>query len=134
MSAPRADMPQTVLADSRYGSVRFARTSDGSCPALEFWNGLPKGSQAKFLSLFRAICSSPQLVLYNQRQFKLVEGKTFEFKRNDIQSRIFCFRYGSCWYLVSGFSEKKEDALPRKIVNEATRLTAECLSVLAKGS
>lgn len=101
-----------LVHKGQYGCVEFARMPDGTVPAGEFWSQLSEGQKAKFLSLFARIASDPHLRLNNRQQFKQVEGDLYEFKRNDIQMRVFAFRHGSRWLLVWGFVGKKENKLP----------------------
>jgi hypothetical protein len=121
----------TVLC-GRHGDVAFAVLADDRAPAKEFFDGLLVGEKAKFSSLFQAITDNPNLQLFNRQQFKHLEGDLFEFKRNDIKMRIFAFREGRCWYLVSGLRGKKEDQLPPRVVDEAIEFVKSAKSVLRK--
>lgn len=115
----------------RYGSVRFAQVQDGSYPAEEFWSELSTDEKAKFMSQFRAITDSPSLQLRNRRQFKQVDGDLFEFKRNDLQMRVFAFRHRERWYLLSGLIGKKEDDLPPGEVKRALALMSQAKARIA---
>ena len=119
-----------VAYTGQFGSVVFAEVQDGSRPAEVGWNGQSVGWQAKFMALFRAITGDPNLRLMNRQQFKQVEGRLFEFKRNDVKSRIFAFRRDRCWYLVHVFAGKKEDDLPEGEVKRATRCMEQAMARL----
>lgn len=74
------------------------------------------------MSLFKYITSDPSLQLRNRTQFKVVEGDLFEFKRNDLQMRLFAFRDSKIWYLLCGLTGKKENELPPGEVRRALDL------------
>jgi len=132
MAGPDEKQPSRCAHAGSCGAVWFAQVGDGSFPAQEFWDDLTSKQQAKFLSLFATITNEPTLRLCNRQQFKQVDGDLFEFKRNDIQMRIFAFRAKNCWYLVSGLRGKKEDELPAGDVQRAKALMNEAKAVLGQ--
>lgn len=125
MSGPGEKSTPRIAHQGRCGSIVFAQVRNGTYPSQEFWDLLGPSEQAKFMAQFRAITDNPQLQLRNRQQFKPVEGELFEFKRNDLQMRIFTFRRGNSWYLVSGLTGKKEDDLPEGDVARAKTLMQE---------
>lgn len=60
----------------------------------------------------------------NREQFKLVEDKIFEFKKQ--QMRFFCFRKDDRWLLTNGY-KKKRDKLDRAEIDRAHRIMREHL-------
>ena len=124
--------PERVAYNGLYGLVAYAQVLDGTYPAEEFVDSFSDSCSAKFISQFIAITNNHNLQLLNKQQFKRVEGDLFEFKRIDIQMRLFTFRTGNCWYLVLGFAGKKENKLPQGIVRQALRLMDEAKKCLKK--
>lgn len=126
MGNPHDKAEPDCVFRGRYGEVRFARLPDGTCPSKDFFENLPESSrakaEAKFMSLFKYITSDPSLQLRNRTQFKVVEGDLFEFKRNDLQMRLFAFRDSKIWYLLCGLTGKKENELPPGEVRRALDL------------
>lgn len=121
MGKPSDRPPPEVVVQGLHGSVIYARLPDGTSPSREFFNSLSIGERTKFLSIFSSLLNNATLRHNNRQQFRQVEGELFEFKRNDLQMRIFAFRAGKVWYLIRGLSGKKEDALPPGEVKRALR-------------
>lgn len=117
-----------------FGFVRFAKVADGTYPAEVIWNGQKDAWKAKFASLFQYITSNRELQLHNRTQFKKLDGDLFEFKRNDVKSRLFAFRHRNSWYLVHGITTKKEDDLPARDVALATKYVAEAKALLERST
>ena len=89
-------------------------------PAKEFIEGLSERDQRKILALFRRMADKGNVP--NTEQFKLVEGKIFEFKKQQI--RVFCFRKDDRWLLTNGY-KKKRDKLDRSEIDRAQRVMRE---------
>lgn len=123
-----------LLHKGQHGDVRTARRADGSLmPAANFLFELdPERELTKFMTLFIKITSDPNLKLTNRQQFKQVEDDLYEFKRNDLSSRLFTFRHRNTWYLLSGFGNKKSDRLPQEVVQRALRLLKEAKQTIAQ--
>jgi hypothetical protein len=121
---------ELIARPGTYGTVRFARLEDGSTPGKDLYDDLEYGAKGALQTLFQMITSSPTLELTNRRKFKQVKGKLYEFKVNRYQLRMFCFRYDDAWYLTSGFTKKKEDDLPKGVVDGAMKVMERARSVL----
>jgi hypothetical protein len=132
MGNPHDKAEPDCVFRGRYGEVRFARLPDGTCPSKDFFEKLPRSSQAKFMSLFNSITSDSSLRLLNRTQFKVVEGNLFEFKRNDLQMRLFAFRDSKTWYLLCGLTGKKENELPPGEVRRALVLLEQAKRLLGR--
>ena len=93
MAHRREEPSERVAHNGVHGRVAYARMPDGSYPAQEFFNSLGVQERAKFVSQFMAITADRNLQFRNRQQFRQVKDDLFEFKRNDIQMRLFTFRH-----------------------------------------
>ncbi len=84
----------------------YARLEDGSRPAREFIESLPRADQRKLLAMFKHF-REQQGRMMNRQKFKQIEGEIFAFKQFKI--RLACFRMGEFWYLTHGFWKKKNE-------------------------
>jgi hypothetical protein len=116
------DRPE-VLVRGNLRTIEYAVCSDRSMPAREFVECLDESDQRKLEVLFRRMADMGKI--FNREQFKLVEGKIFEFKR--FQIRIGCFQIGARWILTHGF-KKKGDRWPDSQLVRANRIMAEHLA------
>lgn len=120
--AGRADQSEYCAHPGHYGQVWFAQQEDGTYPAKEFWDGLTEKQRAGFSVLFQTITSNTRLQLFNHQFFNQIKDDLWEFKRNNFQMRIFCFRRGTIWYLVCGIGGKKEDQIKPGDVKRAIEM------------
>ena len=116
------DADSTIVVRGNLRTIEYAIRANGSMPAKEFIEGLSEPDQAKILVLFRRMAEKGNVP--NREQFKLVEGKIFEFKKQQI--RVFCFRKGDRWLLTNGY-KKKRDKLDRSEIDRAQRIMQEHL-------
>lgn len=116
------DADSTIVVRGNLRTIEYAIRANGSMPAKEFIEGLSVPDQAKILVLFRRMADKGDVP--NREQFKLVEGKIFEFKKQQI--RVFCFRKGDRWLLTNGY-KKKRDKLDRSEIDRAQRIMQEHL-------
>lgn len=115
-----ADSNIAVRGNQR--TIEYAICANGSMPAKKFIEGLSKPDQAKIVVLFHRMAEKGNVP--NREQFKLVEGKIFEFKKQQI--RVFCFRKADRWLLTSGY-KKKRPKLDRSEIDRAQRVMQEHL-------
>ena len=116
------DTDSSIVVRGNQRTIEYAICANGSMPAKEFIEGLSEPDQAKILVLFRRMAEKGNVP--NREQFKLVEGKIFEFKKQQI--RVFCFRKGDRWLLTNGY-KKKRDKLDRSEIDRAQRIMQEHL-------
>ena len=116
------DADSTIVVRGNLRTIEYAIRANGSMPAKEFIEGLSEPDQAKILVLFRRMAEKGDLP--NREQFKLVKGKIFEFKKQQI--RVFCFRKEERWLLTNGY-KKKRDKLDRSEIDRAQRIMQEHL-------
>jgi hypothetical protein len=116
------DADSTIVVRGNLRTIEYAIRANGSMPAKEFIEGLSVPDQAKILVLFRRMAEKGDVP--NREQFKLVEGKIFEFKKQQI--RVFCFRKENRWQLTNGY-KKKRDKLDRSEIDRAQRIMQEHL-------
>lgn len=76
----------------------------------------------RFATLFNKI--SHFGTIHNTQQFKKIDGKIWEFKRN--QARIGCFQVGDRWRLTHGFIKKRKD-WPKRQIDMAKKIMEEDL-------
>jgi hypothetical protein len=112
-----------IIERGRY-TIAFALDANGKCPARDFLeSGEPtKEHKARLATLFKktAAVGPPTL----EEHFKKLEGwkDVFEFKAH--QARVFTFRDGDVWYLVSGVVKKK-DKHKKTDIERSERIWAE---------
>ncbi len=115
-----ADSNIVVRGNQR--TIEYAICANGSMPAKEFVEGLSEPDQRKILVLFRRMAEKGNVP--NREQFKKVENKIFEFKKQ--QTRVFCFHKEDRWLLTNGY-KKKRDKLDRSEIDRAQRIMQEHL-------
>ncbi|MEE9296626.1 MAG: type II toxin-antitoxin system RelE/ParE family toxin [Phycisphaerae bacterium] len=93
-----------------------------STPAKDFIEALDVGEQIKLDTLFRRMADTGKV--WDDRKFKQVRGKIYEFKR--YQTRVGCFRVEDRWILTHGFV-KKAPRWPRSEIERAERIMNEHL-------
>lgn len=116
------DADSTIVVRGNLRTIEYAIRANGSMPAKKFIEGLSVPDQAKILVLFRRMAEKGDVP--NREQFKLVEGKIFEFKKQQI--RVFCFRKENRWLLTNGY-KKKRDKLDRSEIDRAQWIMQEHL-------
>jgi len=114
---------ESIVAEGDWGTVRYAVESSGDMPAKEFVEGLDPPKLRKMANLFQWMANLGRIS--NDRRFKQVSDKIFEFKNHQI--RIACFRVGQVWFLAHGFV-KKQDKWPPKELTRANRIRNEHLA------
>ena len=114
------DADSTIVVRGNQRTIEYATCANGSMPAKEFIEGLSERDQRKILALFRRMADKGNVP--NTEQFKLVEGKIFEFKKQQI--RVFCFRKDDRWLLTNGY-KKKRDKLDRSEIDRTQRVMRE---------
>lgn len=102
-------------------TVAFAVCRDGSVPALDFYNGLGEGDQAKMNTLFRYLGDHGRIA--NREKFKKVEEELWEFKSHQI--RMPCAFSEDRTVVISHGFRKKGDKIPREHINRAKRILQE---------
>ena len=120
----------TLVHEGQFGKVRHARMRDQSLPSKTFLDAQSTAARAAFIALCMKITADRTLELRHREKFKQVQGKLYEFKMNNHQLRVFCFRHLDTWYLVDGMAGKKENNLPKKVVDNATEHMNEAREVL----
>ena len=101
MSGP-AD--RRIAASGAWGTVEYARRSDGTWPAQDFVDNLEDKVKAALAVLFKRMADQGRIT--DDRKFKHEEGEIYAFKR--FQIRLPCFRIGSSWFITHGFMKKKD--------------------------
>jgi len=119
------DRPIVVRGTLR--TIEYAVCANGTMPAGDFIQGLDESDQRKMATLFERMAGRGNVP--NRQQFKLVRGKIFEFKKQQI--RVFCFRKDDRWLLTNGY-KKKEKRLDQGKIGRAERIMCEHLEREAK--
>ena len=114
------DADSNIVVRGNQRTIEYAICANGSMPAKEFVEGLSEPDQTKLLVLFRRMAEKGNVP--NRQQFKPVEDKIFEFKKQ--QMRVFCFRKDDRWLLTNGY-KKKRDKLDRSEIDRAQRIMQE---------
>lgn len=93
-------------------TIVWAVSSDGHCPARDFFEGLDLRDQAKLQTLFEMMASQGRIV--NREKFKKIGGDLYEFKAG--QLRMPCFFDSKNRIVVThGFRKKADDIPPSEI-------------------
>ncbi len=98
------DADSNIVVRGNQRTIEYAICANGSMPAKEFVEGLSEPDQTKLLVLFRRMAEKGNVP--NRQQFKPVEDKIFEFKKQ--QMRVFCFRKDDRWLLTNGYKKKRD--------------------------
>jgi hypothetical protein len=92
--------------------IVWAVSSDGLCPAKDFFEALEERDQAKLQTLFEMMASQGRIV--NREKFKKIVGELYEFKAG--QLRMPCFFDSKNRIVVThGFRKKADDIPPGEI-------------------
>lgn len=99
-------------------TIEYATLQDGSCPALEFFNGLDRRWQARMYYLYQRLGDTGWMG--NEEQFSKVSADFYEFKA--FQVRLLCyFKPGSRVVVTHGFI-KKRNRMDRNELARAERI------------
>lgn len=102
--------------------IEYAVTSNGSCPAKEFYESLSPRDQAKVMALFMRMGDDGRI--WNEEKFKRVEGTEY-FAFKSFQIRILCrFQPGGRLILLCGILKKK-DRYRREEIEQTERIFRE---------
>ena len=123
MSRSSEEREERLVESGNWGDVLYAVRSNGTMPAKDFIDGLGVADARKLSVLFRRMAEFG--LIHNTQQFKMIEGKIWEFKRGQI--RIGCFRVGNTWFLTHGFI-KKRDKWPAREKERAKTIRKEHLA------
>jgi phage-related protein len=103
--------------------IAFARDSDGSYPAEEFFDQLPKADQAKLVNLFRILGDHGKHS--NPEKFGDLEDGLYEFKSFQIRMPYASAQYEKRLILITHGFRKKRDKTPPSEIERARRILAE---------
>jgi hypothetical protein len=122
-------MARPVAYSGGCRTIVYAVLLDGSSPAMEFYDGLPRIVRNRFGVAFAKLGSDGKL--FNKEQFKSIEGSDFyEFKCH--RYRIICrFLDGGVVLLTNG-CEKKKDKLDSEVIKRAKKIYEEDAIASAK--
>jgi hypothetical protein len=99
-------------------TIVWAESTDGRCPAKQFFDELDEREQAKLENLFEMMAE--QGTVRNHEKFKLLEDGLFEFKAH--QLRMPCFFDSRNRVVVThGFRKKRDDA-PKAEIERARQI------------
>lgn len=106
---------QCMTSNVAYRGVRFtvvyAIRNDESIPALDFFDGLERQWQARFLTLYTRLGDSGRIS--NDQQFSKFGDDFWEFKA--FRYRMPCYyREGRLVVITHGFIKKKEGRAPEQ--------------------
>ncbi len=123
--APRADdIERPVVCSGKRITVVAAVRRNGTCPSIQFLDGLSPSDSTKLYALFQRYADDARI--NNGRKFKRLEDNIWEFKARgrDTGLRVTCYRNGDLLILLSGF-RKNEDATEPREVSLATSIMEE---------
>lgn len=103
--------------------IAFARDYDGSYPAEEFFDQLPKADQAKLVSLFRILGDHGKYS--NPQKFGDLEDGLYEFKSFQIRMPYAYAQYEKGLLLITHGFWKKKDKTPHSQIERARKILAE---------
>lgn len=92
------------MSQTKYWNYRFATDSKGRKPAEEFYNGLSKEDQEKFLTLWNMVAYTERY--HNKVRFKKLKGVDIWQFRVD-HYRMFAYQSGNCFVLTNGFRKDR---------------------------
>ena len=102
--------------------VAYAERLDGTHPANEFFDNLPRQIKNRFGVSFKKLGDTGKL--WNKEHFKIVEGTAFyEFKVHHY--RIFCRFLEKKIVLLTNGCEKKKNKLDKEDIDRAGRIYQE---------
>ncbi|MBW2645544.1 MAG: type II toxin-antitoxin system RelE/ParE family toxin [Deltaproteobacteria bacterium] len=113
------------ICEGNQKSIEAAIRSNGSTPAIEYYQNLPTRDQAKFLKLFERMAEKGQI--FNPEKFKLLEDGIFEFKAKPY--RILCFMTKDKKVVLTNGFEKQSRKTKSKYLNLAKTIREEYLQV-----
>lgn len=124
-----------VVAKGVQRTIEYARRKDGSIPAKQFYNSLPKCDQAKMTALWQRTANHGEIP--QPRKFKHEEGPIFAFKTKAADGRMIrfgCVRLGKRWLLVHGFYKPAQSRWPQSDVNQCYTVRNEHVATWEKSS
>lgn len=110
-----------IVERGNFGTIEYAMRANGSVPAKVFLDRLSEKRRAQLAVLFRQMVCFRKV--WNIEQFKHVEKKIYEFKRDKVV-RVGCFQLGNRWILTHGFI-KKQRRWPRSQIERASKIMKE---------
>ncbi len=116
-----------IAAKGQKRTIEYARLCDGSMPAKNFYDSLPKCDQAKMLALWQRTANHGEQGL-NKRKFAKEDGPFWAFKSDAADGRMIrfgCFRIDDRWILVHGFYKPAQNRWPRSDVNQCYVVQSE---------
>jgi phage-related protein len=112
-----------VIYPGKRFRIAFARDCDGSYPAQEFFDQLPKADQAKMVSLFRILGDHGKHS--NPEKFGDLEDGLYEFKSFQIRMPYAYAQYEKGLLLITHGFRKKKDKTPPSQIERARKILAE---------
>lgn len=114
-------MKRPVRYEGRLRTICFAIAANGESPGWKFfWETLDEDGRIQMDKLFKWMGDLGEI--NNDKKFKPVRGKIFEFK--SFQIRMLCFRSGDAWIITHGLI-KKQDKIPPAEIATAERIREE---------
>ena len=110
-----------VFYEGNFHTVELAVTSDGSCPAQEFLEGLSKNDLAKISRIIKRLADFGRI--FNREQFKKIEPGFHEFKYYQIRMPCY-FKPNRRVVITHGF-KKKTHRIGRAEIERIKRIKAE---------
>lgn len=111
----RDEITRKSICKGAKRDVVAAVRRNGTCPSLEFLEGLSKSDAAKLYALFKRIAD--HALIQDGTKFKKLDGDVWEFKARgrDTGLRVTCYLIGRLVVLLTGFTKKENDAAPREV-------------------
>ena len=118
MDSPTDPTQRDKVHTGQYVTIEFGIGPAGLSPAKEYWDSLNDTIRARWFSCFRHL-DNPQRTYGNKQRIKHLKGELYEFKDVSLNTRVFTYRDGNAWVLVSAFTEKKQQKLARRVLERA---------------
>lgn len=117
-----ANIPDNVVVEGRWGTIKYAIRRNGKMPAKEFTESLTVKERLGLEARFDLMADEG--TIKNKQQFKKLEGKIHQFRYK--QLRVLCFSVKNNWFLTHGFV-KKEMKTRRRQIQKAKEIMEEHL-------